>query len=137
MPMTSILMRQSCVARRVRRRKCRQHTCFYARMRTFFSCTVHASLMFWLEGLTTQCVCAKVISSLCHVAVGCPCQSFSSECFLTHLFAVTTFSVVHTDGWNQKSTLHLCSMGGMSGYLVNPTPDRGRAATPACNSVTL
>ena len=26
--------------------RCRQHTCFYARMRTFFSCTVHASLMF-------------------------------------------------------------------------------------------
>ena len=25
---------------------CRQHTCLYARMRTFFSCTVHASLMF-------------------------------------------------------------------------------------------
>ena len=58
---------------------CRQNTCFYARMRTFFSCAVHASLMFGSRARRLKCFCAKVISSLCHVSVGCPCQSCPSD----------------------------------------------------------
>ena len=82
----------------------RQQTCLYARMRTFFLVRISCVTDVWRKGWTTQCVCAKVISSLYHVSVWCPCESFSSDWFFTHLFSVTTFSLVHTTDWHQKSS---------------------------------
>ena len=38
----------------------------------------------------------KIVSSPHHVSVGCPCQSFSSDCFISYLFSVTQPSASST-----------------------------------------
>ena len=42
----------------------------------------------WLKGQTTQCVCAEVISSLCHVSFGCSVSSVSCDLLFSNLFVL-------------------------------------------------
>ena len=57
------------------------------------------------------CAILKIVSSLHHALVRCACcKSFSHGYFLSHLFSVTTLSLVNSFGWNPKCTLRLCSM---------------------------
>ena len=106
-----------------RRRRCRQHTCLHARMRAFFSCTVSCVTDVWLKAWTTQCVCAKVMSCLCHVSFGCSVSSVPCNLF----FSDTTFRLVPSTPLTgtRRSPCALPPWCGMSGYLANPTPDTG------------
>ena len=66
---------------------------------------VHSSCVtdVWLQGWTIQCVCAKVIPSLCHVSFGCSISFVPCNLLFTNLFSDATFRLVHPAEWNQKT----------------------------------
>ena len=84
---------------------CRHHTCLYEACAQFSRArmTSDVSLTFGSRA-RRSCAILKRVSSLHHVLVRCSCWSFSSDCFFSCLFSVTTLSLVNTFGWNQKSS---------------------------------
>ena len=87
---------------------CRQHTCLYARVRTFFSCKIHASRMFGSRA-DRFCEFLKIVSSLRHVSVGCLASLLYHHRFFSYLFSVMTFILVNTAG-TRSLLLRLRSM---------------------------
>ena len=115
---------------------CTQNTWQYARVLTFFSCTVRAWLDVWLKGWTIQCVCAEVVSSLCQVSFGSSVSSVPCNLLLTNLFSDATFRLVHTADWNKKIPLHLSAVGWNECLAIWPIRLQTQVMSPSSASMS-
>ena len=104
-----------------RRRRRGQHTCLHARVRAFFSCTVHASLMFGSRPRRLN-VFAQKSSHLCVMSLlGVPSRLFPAV--FSSLTRPSASSTPLTG--TRRSPCALPPWCGMSGYLAHPTSDTG------------
>ena len=106
--------------------RCRHHTCLYALMRTFFSCTAHAWLMFHWH-LAQDCQVRARFSKKCHlstmsvlgVLVGhVPMVASAPTCSLWRPSASST-----PLAGTRSLPASLLDRVRMSGCIANPTPD--------------